>query len=62
MDPDSAPNLLLIYFFPIINVFLRNMICFIIYGVNISLIVLKKMHDILMNLDDFCGIFFHDFG
>ena len=34
------------------------MICFFLYGVNISLIVLKKKkYDILMILVDFCGYF-----
>ena len=41
------------------------MICVLFMGsiymsVNISLIVLKKMYDILIILVDFCGI--HDFG
>ena len=70
MDQDPAPNPtenreninFCFIFFSIKNIFLPNMICFVIYGVifmsvNISLIVLKIMYDILMILVDFGGHF-----
>ena len=62
-DLKSGKYQLLCYFFFYKNIFLRNMICFVIYGVNIyvskhNLIVLRKnMYDILMIFADFCWNF-----
>ena len=61
-DLKSGKYKLLFYFFSIKNIFLRNMIRFVIYVVNFYVCKhkfnsLKKMYDILMNFVDFHGNF-----